>query len=350
MRFASFALLPWLVALFVAAAAFFLVTAAEAPPVWPARWRRPARQLAVVRHPGASLLVDLRPSRRLRARRWLPALRAAALILLAVALLRPQTGRQPTRIWSQGVDIILALDTSRSMEALDLDPDKPIAQRRSRLKVVREVVAHFIERRPDDQIGLVVFGGESRTHCPLTLDHGIVATLLAEVVPGMAGDQTAIGQGLATAVRRLSRSPARSKVIILLTDGSNNAGAMSPKKAAELALALGIKVYTVGAGGRGQAPFLVDSMFGKQVQYANVDIDEEALREIATISHGAYFRAEDGRALEAIYEHIDALEKTELTSRGVSEHQEAFFWPLGLAVALLAAERLLAGTWLRRLP
>ncbi len=312
--------------------------------------RRRVRVTAALRYSTLATLQRLRPSSTLRIRQAVQAMRVATLALLVLGLLRPQTGRRETKVWSQGVDIMLAIDTSRSMEALDLDPDKPIAQRRTRLKVVKEVVEKFVQKRDNDQIGMVVFGGQAFTQCPLTLDHGIVATFLDQVETGMAGDQTAIGSGLGAAVNRLRKSKAKSRVVILLTDGSNNAGPLTPIKAAEVAQTFGIKVYTIGAGARGQAPFLVDTLFGKQVQYAEVDIDEPTLREIARTTHGAYFRAEDGKGLESVYAQIDQLEKTEIEIKSYMEYNERFGWFVIPALVLLMTEIVLLGTRLRKIP
>ena len=185
----------------------------------------------------------------------------------------------------------------------------------------------------------MVFGDEAFTQCPLTLDHGIVATFLERVEIGVAGKATAIGAALGTAVKRLKDSEAKSKVVILLTDGRNNAGAMTPKTAAEIAETFGIKVYTVGVGTRGQAPFLVDSLFGQQVIYQDVEIDEETLQAIARMTGGEYFRAEDSGALAAIYDRIDELEKTEITMESYMEYNEQFRWFVIPAVGLLLLSR-----------
>jgi Ca-activated chloride channel family protein len=236
------------------------------------------------------------------------------------------------------------------MQALDLDADRPINRRRNRLQVAKEVVDEFVQGRINDQIGLVVFGSEAFTQCPLTLDHGIVATFLEGVEIGIAGDATAIGSALGTAVKRLRDSQADSKVIILLTDGRNNAGALSPQKAAEIAETFDIKVYTIGAGTRGKAPFVVDSLFGKQVVYESVEIDEETLREMADRTGGRYFRAEDTTALESIYEEIDEMEKTEIKTSTYMEYDEQYRRFLVPALVLLLLEVLLLGTRFRKLP
>jgi Ca-activated chloride channel family protein len=303
-----------------------------------------------VRFSSLARLQRLRPSASLVGRRLVQGLRLATVALLLLAMARPQTGRKLTSVSTAGVDIVLAIDASGSMQALDLDADRPIARRRNRLEVAKEVVERFVEKRENDQIGLVVFGEEAFTQCPLTLDHGIVATFLDRVEIGVAGDATAIGSAIGTAVKRLKESAAKSKVIVLLTDGRSNAGSISPRKAAEVAKTFGVKIYTVGAGTRGQAPFLVQTLFGPQVVHQDVEIDEATLREIAAATGGEYFRAEDTGALAAIYDRIDALEKSEITMKSYMEYDEQFRWFVLPAVALLLVEVVLLGTRFRKLP
>lgn len=312
--------------------------------------RRRGRGEAALRFSTVENLKRLEPSWSLRLRRLVRGLRLITLALLVLAMARPQTGRKLTTVTTQGVDIVLALDTSGSMRALDLDADRPIAQRRNRLQVARSVVEEFVDRRENDQIGLVVFGAEAFTQCPLTLDHGIVASFLERVEIGVAGDATAIGSALGTAVKRLKDSQAKSRVIILLTDGRNNAGPLPPRKAAEIAKTFDVKVYTIGVGTRGQAPFVVDSLFGRRVVYQNVEIDEEALQEIAALTGGAYFRAEDTDSLARIYDRIDELEKSEITMESYMEYDEQFRWFVLPAVGLLMLEVVLLGTRFRKLP
>jgi Ca-activated chloride channel family protein len=264
---------------------------------------------------------------------------------------RPQTGRHHSRVITHGVDIVLVLDTSGSMQALDLDKEKRIQQRRNRLEVAKAVVRAFVEERADDQIGLVVFGEDAYTQCPLTLDHGVVVTLLDKAEIGMAGDSTAIGSAIGVATKRLKDSKAKSKVIVLLTDGRNNAGSLSPRKAAEVAETFGVKIYTIGVGTRGKAPFIVDTgIFGKRIHYQAVDLDEPALREVAKIAEGRYFRATDARSLEEIYATINELEKTKIEVKKYLEHDERFAWFTFPALALLLLEMLLLGTRLRKIP
>lgn len=318
---------------------------------WVLPWlaRRQGRQ-AAVRYSNIDTLKRLRPSRRIVIRRFVEGLRILTIALLILAMARPQTGRKQTQVRTEGIDIVLVLDTSGSMQALDLDADRPINRRRNRLQVAKEVVEEFVQGRTNDQVGLVVFGSEAFTQCPLTLDHGIVATFLEGIEIGMAGDATAIGSALGTAVKRLRDSQAESKVIILLTDGRSNAGALSPQKAAEIAETFDIKVYAIGAGTRGKAPFVVDSLFGKQVVYESVEIDEKTLEEVAERTGGMYFRAEDTRALESIYEAIDEMEKTEIKTSSYMEYNEQYRRFLIPALALLMLEVVLLGTRYRKLP
>jgi Ca-activated chloride channel family protein len=309
------------------------------------------RRTASIAFPTQGLAVAAGAGWRARARRAVEALRLVTLGLLVLAMARPQTVRGVRPSPTEGIDIVLVLDTSGSMRALDLDAGKKIPERRTRLQVVKDVVAEFVKARPSDQLGLVVFGAEAFVQCPLTLDHGLLIGLLGRLESGMAGDSTAIGSGLGVAVKRLQRSQAKSKVVILLTDGINNTGPLPPRKAAEVAAALGVRVYTIGAGGRGKAPFLVDqAFFGKTVVYDDVSIDEDALKEIASLTGGAYFRAEDAAGLAAIYEQIDRLEKTELRSPALVDYDEQERWLVAPALGLLVLELLLLGSWLRRIP
>ena len=315
-------------------------------------WRRQGRteRQAALRFPDVRTTQPLQQGWRLRCLPYVQRLRLLSVLLLALALLRPQAGHRDRTLWRQGVDIVLAIDTSGSMQALDLDVDKPIARRRNRLEVVKSVVQDFVARRDNDQLGLVVFGTHAFTQCPLTLDHGMLADMMGRVDIGVAGDSTAIGMGLAAAVNRLKKSRAKSKVVVLLTDGSNNSGSLTPQQAAQAAQALKVRVYTVGAGGHGKAPFLMDTVFGKQVGYLEADIDEPTLREIAQTTGGAYFRAEDSAALARIYGQIDALERTDIAMKAAMRYDEIFSWLTLPALACILLELMLMRTWLRRLP
>ena len=310
------------------------------------RWLRPSS----LRFSSTARLKQLRTSPANVLRKLTQLSRLLVVALLIVAMTRPQTGKKHSKVVTEGIDIFVVIDTSGSMQALDLDTEKPIKRRRNRLEVVKDVVAEFIARRDNDQLGLIVFGTEAYTQCPLTLDHGIVDTFLKRVELGVAGEATALGSGLGTAVKRLKDSDATSKVIILLTDGSSNAGNISPRKAAEIAKTYGIKVYTIGAGSKGKAPVLVDGFFGKQVQYIDADLDQKTLHDIATLTGGKMFRAEDAKALGAIYDEINALEKTEIETLSYMEYNEQFHWFVLPAILLLLLEMLLLGTRLRKIP
>jgi Ca-activated chloride channel family protein len=272
------------------------------------------------------------------------ALRLLAVILFILALARPQSGRHSEEILTEGIDIILCLDISGSMKAEDFKPN-------NRLHVAKEAAAQFISGRHNDRMGMVVFAAKSFTQCPLTLDQGILLEFLDRIQIGMIEDGTAIGMGLGTSINRLEDSSAKSKVIILLTDGMNNRGEIDPITAARMAAALNIKVYTIGAGTTGKAPYPVeDPIFGKRYVQMPVEIDEETLREIADISGGRYFRATDARKLNEIYAQIDQMEKTLVKTREHVEYSEKFHYALMPAFVLLLVEVALAHTRLRKLP
>ena len=274
-------------------------------------------------------------------------LRFLAITLFIIAFARPQEGHKRTEILSQGVDIVLAIDTSGSMQALDFKKNETQV---TRLSVVKDVVAEFVKNRETDRIGMVVFGANAFTQCPLTLDQNILLSFLDKLKIGMAGDATAIGSAIGISARRLKDLKSKSKVIILLTDGRNNSGAISPLQAAEIAKSLGIKVYTIGVGKRGKAPFLVDSIFGKRLIYQNVDIDEEVLNKISKMTDAKYFRATDLKSLKDIYKQIDLLEKSEVKSIDHSEHKELFHYFLIPGLILLLTEIVFSNSFLRRLP
>ena len=274
-------------------------------------------------------------------------LRLFAISLFIMALARPQEGQKRTEILSMGVDIMLALDTSGSMKALDfIQNDK----RDTRLTMVKDVVSKFIENRTNDRMGMVVFGSEAYTQCPLTLDQNILQSFLRKLDIGMAGDSTAIGSAIGIAVKRLKDLKSDSKLIILLTDGRNNAGNLAPLQAAQTAKAFGIKIHTIGVGTRGKAPFLVNSIFGQRYVYQEVDIDEVTLKEISKITGGQYFRATDLESLKLIYKKIDQMEKSEVKIFDHSEYTELFHYFLIPAILILFLEVTLSNTLFRRLP
>lgn len=276
--------------------------------------------------------------------RHLPfALRCAAFAALVAALARPQDVERLSHTTTEGIDIMLAIDVSGSMLARDFKPD--------RITAAKEVAGSFVADRYGDRIGLAVFAGEAYTQSPLTTDRSTLQTLLARIRSGLIEDGTAIGNGLATAINRLRESDAKSKVVILLTDGENNAGQIAPLTAAGIAEAQGIRVYTIGVGTQGKAPYPFVDMFG-QVSYrmAEVKIDEKTLREMAEATGGRYFRATDKAKLEAIYEEIDRLEKSEVEiSEFTLYHEEFVRWVLA-ALVLLAAEFLLSHFVFRKIP
>ena len=276
--------------------------------------------------------------------RHLPfALRAAAFALLVVALARPQDVDQNVRTNTEGIDIMLAIDVSGSMLARDFKPD--------RITAAKEVAGSFIADRYGDRIGLVAFAGEAFTQSPLTTDQSTLQTLLARIRSGLIEDGTAIGNGLATAINRLRESEAKSKVIILLTDGVNNRGEIAPLTAAEIAKAQGIRVYTIGVGTEGMAPYPAIDMFGN-ITFVNqkVEIDEKTLTAISDMTGGKYFRATDKAKLKAIYDEINQLEKSKVEeTEHVSYHELYLAWVLA-ALGLLLAEFLLANLVLKRIP
>lgn len=233
------------------------------------------------------------------------------------------------------------------MKALDFKKnEEPV----TRLSVVKDVVAEFVKSREMDRIGMVVFGANAFTQCPLTLDQNILLSFINKLKIGMAGDATAIGSAVGISARRLKDLKSKSKVIILLTDGRNNSGAISPLQAAEIAKTLGIKVYTIGVGKRGKAPFLVDTIFGKRLIYRNVDIDEKVLNEISKMTNAKYFRATDLKSLQDIYKQIDLLEKSEVKILDHSEYKELFHFFLIPGFILLIIEIIFSNSYLRRLP
>ena len=274
-------------------------------------------------------------------------LRCLAIALLVMALARPQEGRKSTEILSAGVDILLAIDTSGSMRALDFEKNnQPV----DRLTAVKDVVSEFIDSREFDRMGMVVFGNEAFTQCPLTLDHDILHSFLNKLQIGVAGDSTAIGLAIGISVKRLKDLESKSKVIILLTDGRNNVRNITPSQAAEIAKTYGIKIYTVGVGTTGQAPFPINTPFGQKMLMQKVAIDEDSLKKIAEQTGGRYFRATDSDSLKQIYAQIDSLEKSEVKWIDHSEYRELFPLFLIPALLLLLIEIVLTRTRLRRVP
>jgi len=270
------------------------------------------------------------------------ALRMLAFILIILVLCRPQSSNSFQNVTTEGIDIVIALDISSSMLAEDLRPN--------RLEAAKKVASNFISGRPNDNIGLVLFAAESFTQCPLTTDHTVLLNLFGSIKSGLIEDGTAIGLGLANAVSRIKDSQAKSKVIILLTDGSNNRGDIDPITAAEIAKTFGIRVYTIGVGRKGKAPYPFQTAYGIQYQNIDVDIDEPPLRQIAQTTGGEFYRATSTNSLSSIYQKIDQLEKTKMNVHEYSKkHEEYRVFALG-ALLVLLLELLLRNTILRRLP
>lgn len=286
--------------------------------------------------------------RRSRAGDFLTALSLVAFACLVIALARPQLGKTITRTQASGIDIMLCLDVSRSMLAEDFSIG---AQRANRLDAVKQVAQKFIEQRPNDRIGIVAFAGRPYLVSPLTLDHDWLIRNLDRVQIGMVEDGTAIGSALASAESRLKDKEAKTKLIVLLTDGDNNAGKVQPLTAAEAAKALGIRIYTIGAGTRGMAPYPLTDPFGRTVyQNMPVQIDETTLKKIAEISKGEFFRATDTRSLREIFDEIDKLEKTKVEVERIAQYRDLFPWFLVAGIALLTVELAASQTIWRRLP
>jgi len=269
-------------------------------------------------------------------------LRCLTLIFLIIALARPQSTDSRRNVTTEGIDIMISLDISGSMLAMDFEPN--------RLEAAKDVATEFVAGRDNDKMGLVIFAAESFTQCPLTVDHAALTNLIRDVDLNMLRDGTAIGLGLATSVKRIKESDAESKVIILLSDGVNNKGEIHPLTAAEIAQSFGIRVYTIGVGSHGTAPFPVNTVFGQQVQEMEVRIDEEMMQQIADMTGGRYFRATDKTKLREIYNEIDQLEKTKIEVKEYSRRSEEFIPFALLALAFLLSEVLLRNTILRNLP
>jgi Ca-activated chloride channel family protein len=307
--------------------------------------RRPGRwvQFSSVRY-----VKGFAPSLRVVTRHIVFVLRCGAIGLLVLGFARPQKGIEQTKVTTEGIDIELAIDISGSMRARDFQIG---GRGRDRLYVVKQVVNRFIRNRQSDRIGLVVFSRYPYTQCPLTLDYGVLLNLLDKAEIGMIEDGTAIGTAIGTATARLKDSEAKSKVIILLTDGVDNASKIDPETAAQAAKALGIRIYTIGAGSKGKVPYPFTDMLGREVlRTVEIKIDDERLTRIAEITGGKYFRATDTESLEKIYDEIDRMEKTTATVEKYSEYRELFPYFVVPALALILLETVLAGTVYRKIP
>ncbi len=285
---------------------------------------------------------NARKTLRLRLRRLPDWLRYAALALIIIAIARPQTHFSRNESSVEGIDIVFALDVSTSMLAEDFKPN--------RLESAKEVTERFITARKSDNMGIVVFAGEAYTKCPSTIDHDILLKLLSSVESGQIDDGTAIGDGLATAINRVKDAKSKSKVIILITDGVNNMGAIDPLTAASIAKEYGIRVYTIGIGKMGYAPYPYQTPFGKQYQNVEVKIDEALLQEVAKTTGGKYFRSTKNSSLQSIFEEIDSMEKSKIDVSYYKEYTDVGQHLMLIALALLVLELLLRKTYLRTNP
>ena len=295
--------------------------------------------------PGAGALATLPRSPWAPLDAALPWMRGGAVALVIVALARPQSGSSLSTISSEGIDFVIALDISGSMRCEDTRP-------RNRLSVARGCIKRFVEGRPSDRVGLVTFATVATTRCPLTLDHELLEQFVEQVDFAPQGeDATAIGMGLGSALNRIRGSKAKSKVVVLVTDGRNNTGQIGPEAAADAARAMGVKLYTIGIGSEGNVPCLIDDpRLGRRYVTVQADLDEDLLKQMASSTGGRYWRAADAKGLEEAFHEIDRLEKSRIDSALRVLYSERFFWALAPAGILLALELLLSGTRLRRLP
>jgi Ca-activated chloride channel family protein len=305
-------------------------------------WFKNSTVSADLRFSGLQVFNDMKTSPKTWLIHSLFALRMLAVALLVVALARPQSISTKQNVNIEGIDIVMTIDVSGSMLARDFKPD--------RLEAAKEVAAEFIARRPNDRVGLVIFSGEAFTQVPLTTDHTMISNIFVEVQSGMIEDGTAIGDGLATSVSRLKDSDAISKVIILITDGVNNSGSVDPVSAAEMAHMFGIRVYTIGIGSMGTAPYPVQTPYGIQMQQMEVQIDEELLQNIASMTGGKYFRADNNKKLKQIYNEIDNLEKSKIDVQEFRKKHESFLPLALLALALFSLEIILRYLVFRKFP
>jgi Ca-activated chloride channel family protein len=327
---------------FATPVAFLLLAVVLLLIFWLIRYRR--RRTSDIVFSDLKLVKAARPGGRIWADFVSPGARLFGMALLVVALARPQTGNVNTETTTEGIDIILTLDISGSMKAEDFKPQ-------NRLYVAKAVIRDFIGSRASDRIGLVVFARESFTQCPLTLDYNILLNFLDDVTFDMVEDGTAIGMAIANSCNRLRNSPAESKVIILLTDGVNNAGEINPVTAAEIAKTLDIRIYAIGAGRPGPAPYPVDDpIFGRRYINVENEIDEESLRQIARLTGGRYYRAKDEAGLKEIYDEISSLEKTEIKTKQYLQFRELYMYLLTIGFGLILIEVFISQTRFRKLP
>ena len=311
---------------------------------WYIRHSRIRKGTATLRYSNLGVVKKTKTSPLKRYRHVLFVFRTLAVALIIIAIARPQSGQSESEVHTEGIDIILAMDISSSMLAEDFKP-------KNRLGAAKEVASDFIQGRTNDRIGLVVFASQSFTQCPLTLDYGILLHFLQDIKVGMIDDGTAIGMALGNCVNRLKNSKAKSKVVILLTDGQNNRGELDPQTAAKVAKAFDIRIYTIGAGKRGEALYPVDDpVWGKRYVKMPVQIDEKLLKDVANITGGKYFRATDRTSLEQIYAEIGELEKTKIEVKEYTRYKELFFPYVIAALGLVLLEIVLANTAFRKIP
>ena len=305
-------------------------------------WRRRQKMTAAIRFPSVKGFQVIAATRAQFLLRCASSLYYVVLVLMIVALAQPQKVSVDRELTSQGIDIVLALDTSGSMKAEDFKPD-------NRLVVAKESITQFVMNRKGDRMGLVVFGTDAFTLCPLTMDHKTLVSFLSRVTIGMAGEETAIGLAISMGLNRLKNSKAKSKVMILLTDGENNQGMISPEKAADFARELGVKIYTIGVGKEGGAPIPYEHpVYGKKYyrypdgSLALTKIDEETLKTVAYTTQGQYFRATDSEGLKRIYEQIDAMETSEIKTKQFYEYHDYFPLVLSLVLFLMVLQFILS--------
>lgn len=305
-------------------------------------WRHNKKRSPAITYSNLELFDGLKKSLRERLRHLPLFLRLLGLSFLIIALARPQTFSSGENVYTEGIDVAMLLDISGSMLAEDFKPN--------RLEAAKNVIDEFVSGRTTDKIGLVVFASESFTQCPLTIDYPVLRGLLKEIKSGIIEDGTAIGTAIANGVNRLKDSEAKSKVIILLTDGVNNSGEIDPITAAQIAKKFGIRIYTVGVGTIGEAPYPFQTPFGKRYQMVPVEIDEKVLNEVAEITDGKYFRATDNKKLEEIYNIIDTMEKTRVEITSYRKAKELFYGWLAAGFLIVLLELILSRTYLRKLP
>lgn len=305
-------------------------------------WRKLKTYSPDISYSSLSIFDSIKPTFRERLVHLPFVLRALAVSLLIIALARPQSFSSGENVYTEGIDVAILLDISGSMLAEDFKPN--------RLDAAKEVIDEFISGRTSDKIGLVVFAGKSFTQCPLTIDYSVLRNLLKDIESGMIEDGTAIGTAIANGVNRLKDSEGKSKTIILLTDGVNNSGEVDPITAAQIAQTFGIRIYTVGVGTIGNAPYPFKTPFGVQYQMVPVEIDENVLKQVAEITEGHYFRATDNKKLEEIYKEIDQMEKTRVEITSYRNAKELFYGWAGGGLLLMILEILLSRTYLRKLP